>query len=62
LQIVAEASVHDAEAADVRLTYRFRFYQDSFFFQPDLQYIIRPGGTGRIADAFVAGFQVGINF
>jgi len=32
------------------------------FFQPDLQYIIRPGGTGRITDAFVAGFQSGINF
>src|SRR5262245_42175639 len=46
----------------LELTYRFRFYRDSFFFQPDLQYIIRPGGTGRIADAFVAGFQVGINF
>src|SRR5215831_1074726 len=48
LQIVAEASVHDAEAADVRLTYRFRFYQDSFFFQPDLQYIIRPGAPAAL--------------
>ena len=46
----------------LELTYRFRFYQDSFFFQPDLQYIIRPGGTGNIPDAFVAGFQVGFNF
>ena len=46
----------------LELTYRFRFYQDALFFQPDLQYIIRPEGTGRIADAFVAGFQVGINF
>src|SRR5262249_34947982 len=46
----------------LELTYRFRFYQDSFFFQPDLQYIIRPGGTGHIPDAFVAGFQVGFNF
>jgi porin len=46
----------------LELTYRFRFRGDAVFFQPDLQYIIRPGGTGRIADAFVAGFQVGINF
>ena len=45
----------------LELTYRFRFYHDALFFQPDLQYIIRPGGTGRIPDAFVAGFQVGIN-
>jgi porin len=46
----------------LELTYRFRFRDDALFFQPDLQYIIRPGGTGRIADAFVAGFQTGINF
>ena len=46
----------------LELTYRFRFRGDALFFQPDLQYIIRPGGTGRISDAFVAGFQSGINF
>lgn len=46
----------------LELTYRFRFRGDAVFFQPDLQYIIRPGGTGQIADAFVAGFQAGINF
>jgi porin len=45
----------------LELTYRFRFRQNALFFQPDLQYIIRPGGTGRIRDAFVAGFQAGIN-
>jgi len=46
----------------LELTYRFRFRGDAMFFQPDLQYIVRPGGTGQIADAFVAGFQTGINF
>lgn len=46
----------------LELTYRFRFRGDAVFFQPDLQYIIRPGGTGQIADALVAGFQAGINF
>jgi len=46
----------------LELTYRFRFRGDAVFFQPDFQYVIRPGGTGQIADAFVAGFQAGINF
>jgi porin len=30
--------------------------------QPDLQYIIRPGGTGNIPDAFVLGAQIGVSF
>lgn len=30
--------------------------------QPDLQWIIQPGGTGNIPDALVAGFQVGLTF
>ncbi len=46
----------------LELTYRFGFLGDALRLQPDLQYIIRPGGTGRISDAFVAGFRVGINF
>ena len=43
-------------------TYRLRFFRDAFFFQPDLQYIIRPGGTGQHANAVVSGFQSGFNF
>lgn len=43
-------------------TYRFNFDRRSLFLQPDLQYILRPGGTGKIPDALVAGCQVGINF
>jgi porin len=46
----------------LELTYRFRFLKNSVYFAPDLQYIIRPGGTGRIPDAFVVGFEAGINF
>jgi porin len=42
--------------------YTFRFRNGAFFFEPDLQYIIRPGGTGNIPNAFVVGAQVGINF
>lgn len=30
--------------------------------QPDVQYIIRPGGTGRIPDALVLGFQIALTF
>jgi porin len=46
----------------LELTYRFRFLGSALFLQPDLQYIIWPGGTGQIPDAFVSGIQVGINF
>jgi porin len=42
--------------------YTFRFRNGAFFFEPDLQYIIRPGGTGNIPNAFVVGAQTGINF
>jgi len=30
--------------------------------QPDLQWIMRPGGTGNIPNALVVGFQVGLTF
>ena len=42
--------------------YTFRFKNSAFFFEPDMQYIIRPGGTGNIPNALVVGAQVGINF
>jgi porin len=42
--------------------YTFRFCNGAFFFEPDLQYIIRPGGTGNIPNALVVGAQVGFNF
>jgi porin len=32
------------------------------YFQPDLQYIIQPGGTDKIDDALVIGFQSGLTF
>ena len=32
------------------------------YMQPDLQYIISPGGTGNIDDALVLGFQFGLTF
>jgi porin len=44
------------------LTYRLNLARRAVFFQPDLQYIIHPGGTERYRDALVIGCQVGINF
>lgn len=32
------------------------------YFQPDFQYIFRPGATGRLGDALVLGAQVAISF
>jgi porin len=32
------------------------------YIQPDLQYIVSPGGTGNITDALVLGFQFGLIF
>jgi porin len=42
--------------------YTFRFRNGAFFIEPDIQYIIRPGGTGNIPNALVVGAQVGFNF
>jgi porin len=30
--------------------------------QPDIQYIIWPGGTGRVPNALVLGFELGVTF
>jgi porin len=43
-------------------TYRFNLRKGAVFFQPDIQYVINPGGTGQINDAFVLGCQLGFNF
>jgi len=43
-------------------TYRIYLRNSAAFVQPDLQYIIEPGGTGKIEDALVVGCQIGINF
>jgi porin len=46
----------------IELTYRLEFRTSAFFIQPDLQYIIQPGGTAHLNNALVFGAQVGINF
>jgi porin len=46
----------------IELTYRFDLRNGALFIQPDLQYIIQPGGTSHIENALVLGTQIGINF
>ena len=45
----------------VELAHRFQVTPWSYF-QPDIQYVIDPGGTGDIADAVVIGAQMGVTF
>ena len=60
-QTALSTGVQDYETA-LELTYRFHFRESALFFQPDLQYVVRPGGTGKLGDAFVLGCQLGVNF
>jgi porin len=53
--------VQDHETV-TELTYRFDLRKSALFIQPDFQYIIRPGGTGRLKNAPVFGAQFGVNF
>jgi porin len=60
-QLDPAVGVQDYETV-LEWTYRFNFRKGAVFFQPDLQYVINPGGTGQINDALVLGCQLGINF
>jgi len=60
-QLGANVGVQQHETV-LELTYRLALLNSALFFQPDLQYIFHPGGTGRIPDALVLGAQVGVNF
>jgi porin len=60
-QIDPTIGVQDHETA-LEWTYIFRFMNGAYFIQPDMQYIIRPSGTGEIPNALVVGTQVGVNF
>jgi porin len=43
-------------------TYRFYFRKNAVFFQPDVQYVLSPGGSSRYDNAVVLGCQIGFNF
>jgi porin len=45
----------------VEFAHRFQVTPWSYF-QPDIQYVIHPGGTGDIPDAVVIGAQMGVTF
>lgn len=42
--------------------YRVRMRDGAMFLQPDLQYIVNPGGAHQYANAFQVGAQAGVNF
>lgn len=43
-------------------SYRIDVRDGAMFVQPDIQYIMHPGGTDAVKNAVVVGSQVGINF
>jgi porin len=61
LLLPPEGGAQDHERV-VELSYRFDLRKGAYFIQPDFQYIVRPGGTGRLPNAAVFGAQFGINF
>jgi porin len=53
---------HLAESEKVvEIAHRFQLTRWSYF-QPDIQYVIDPGGTGDISDVVVIGAQMGFTF
>ncbi|PTX97251.1 hypothetical protein DB346_19780 [Verrucomicrobia bacterium LW23] len=59
-QMAANVPVETDETV-LELNYRY-FVTPFFSIQPDLQYIINPGGTNLLDDALVLGAQVTVNF
>ena len=60
-QLDPTVGVQDYETV-LEWTYRLYFGKGAVFFQPDIQYVINPGGTGTLHNALVLGCQIGINF
>lgn len=60
---VEQAAGRGRPTREVVLEAAYRIQCTKFLYvQPDLQWVNRPRGTGRIADALVVGAQIGINF
>ena len=48
---------------EMALEWGYRIQFNRFLYaQPNIQYIVQPGGTGSIPDAFVVGLQIGVTF
>ncbi len=53
----------DAVSYEMALEWGYRVQVSDFIYlQPDVQYIIQPGGTGSIPNALVLGAQIGVSF
>lgn len=53
----------DPASFELALEWGYRIQLNRFFYiQPDVQYIVQPGGTGSIPDALVLGMQIGVSF
>jgi porin len=52
---------HPSSETDLEFGYRVQFVASAYV-QPDVQYILSPGGTGHIPDAVILGLQVGLTF
>lgn len=61
-QLLSPAAGVQTFESVIEATYRIYLPGNSTFVQPDLQYIIRPGGTGQFGNAVVLGCQIGVNF
>jgi porin len=60
---VVEARGDGRPKHEIVLEAAYRYELTKFaYVQPGVQYIVRPGGTGQIGDAFVLGLQMGIKF
>ncbi len=49
------------DEVDLELGYRFQLSPFAYA-QPDLQYVVQPGGTGNIPNAFILAAQFGLTF
>lgn len=53
----------DTVSFEMAMEWGYRFQvADFLYIQPNIQYIIQPGGTGSIPNAFVLGAQIGVTF
>jgi porin len=53
----------DPASFELALEIGYRIQLNRFFYvQPDVQYILQPGGTGSIPNALVLGAQIGVSF
>ena len=53
--------INQVYEAVIEFDYRIQVNQWAYI-QPDLQYIIRPGGTGQVENDTILGFQFGVTF